>query len=345
MNKVTIKDIASHANVSIATVSRTIATPDKVSLATRKIVNDAIKDLGYYPSIIAQGMHKKINNIGVVLNRNTEDSFFSPYLSEVLRGLVKAAKELGYFIQILTCERDIKGCIELISLYRSRRVDGYILLSSKIEDIFIQTLVNESIPFILHGNNKDKNYTDKVYSIDIDNIAAAKDLVKYLLELGHRNIAMINSSTDYLYNQERFWGYQQALIDYQRTVNPEIVYESSENPDIAAGEIRSFLMKNPEVTAVVCKSDISARQLIQIANEIGLHVPNDLSVVCFNATYAATMADPKLTTISIPIYQIGLELLKSMVDILNNQPVKIRQIFPYAVIIGSSCQKLINKQN
>lgn len=338
MAKITIKDIASYAKVSTATVSRVLATPDKVAPATRAIVEDAVKKLGYYPSIIAQGMHHKIKNIGVILNRNTEDSFFSPYLSEVLRGLVKSAKDLGYFIQILTCERDSEGCDELVSLYRSQRVDGYILLSSKVEDIFIQTLINAEIPFILHGNTDDNDEQQQIYTLDIDNVAAAQELVNYLINLGHRHIAMINSSTDYIYNQERLQGYKLALNNAGIVVNADFICETAENLDEFGHEVKEFLLHQPQLTAVVCKSDISARQLIMVANSLGMHVPHDLSIVCFNETYAAKMAQPQLTTISIPIYQIGIELLKSMVAILNHQQLCHRQLFPYSVIIGNSCQ-------
>lgn len=340
MKKVTIKDIAAYTNVSIATVSRAISEPEKVSPQTQEIVQKAVKELGYYPSIIAQGMRKKINNIGVILNRNTEDSFFSPYLSEVLRGLVKAAKEMGYFVQILTCERDEEGCFELISLYRSRRVDGYILLSSKIEDIFIQTLLKEAIPFILHGNTSAEKSEDLVYSIDIDNVAASKSLVNYLLKLGHREIAMVNSSTDYVYNYERLLGYQQALTEYGVEIKPQLICETSEAFEESVHEIYDLLKQNPKITAIVCKSDINARQLIQLIHKMQLQVPKDISLVCFNATYAATMAEPQLTTISIPIYQIGSELLKSLVAILNNEVIAKRQLFPYELIIGNSCKSI-----
>lgn len=342
MKKVTIKDIAAYANVSIATVSRAISEPEKVSPHTQEVIQKAVKELGYYPSIIAQGMRKQINNIGVILNRNTEDSFFSPYLSEVLRGLVKAAKELGYFIQILTCERDEDGCFELISLYKSRRVDGYILLSSKLDDIFIQTLLKESIPFILHGNTGSKQSGNQVYSIDIDNVEAAKTLVKHLLELGHHEIAMVNSSTDYVYNYERLQGYRQALIEHGLKINAQLICETSETFEESAHEIYNLLQQNPEITAIVCKSDINARQIIQIIDKMQLQVPENISLVCFNATYAATMAEPLLTTISIPIYQMGSKLLKSLVALLNNEVITKRQLFPYELIIGNSCRRITN---
>ena len=105
MSKITIKDVAKEAGVSVSTVSRALSKPENVKKEYVKKVLKAAEKLNYTPSITAQNLKGKLNNIGVILNANTDESFLSPYLSEVLRGIMTITQQKHYFIQLLSCER------------------------------------------------------------------------------------------------------------------------------------------------------------------------------------------------------------------------------------------------
>ena len=152
MEKITIKDVAREAGVSVSTVSRALSKPENVKKEFVKKVLKAAEKLNYTPSITAQNLKGRLNNIGVILNASADESFLSPYLSEVLRGIMNVTQENHYFIQLLSCDRDKEKTKELISLYKSGRVDGFILLSSKLDDMFIRSFVENDIKFIINGN-------------------------------------------------------------------------------------------------------------------------------------------------------------------------------------------------
>ena len=200
MSKITIKDVAKEAGVSVSTVSRALSKPENVKKEYVKKVLKAAEKLNYTPSITAQNLKGKLNNIGVILNANTDESFLSPYLSEVLRGIMTITQQKHYFIQLLSCERSAEKTKELISLYNSGRVDGFILLSSKLDDMFIKSFVENDVKFIINGNVYDENLINKVYTVDTLNEEDSFLAVSYLIKLGHRKIAMVNSSAEFTVN-------------------------------------------------------------------------------------------------------------------------------------------------
>ncbi len=340
MEKITIKDVAKEAGVSVSTVSRALSKPENVKKEYVKKVLKAVEKLNYTPSIIAQNLKGRLNNIGIILNASTDESFLSPYLSEVLRGIMTVTQEKHYFIQLLSCDRDEENTKELISLYKSGRVDGFILLSSKLEDMFIRSFVENNIKFIINGNVYDENLLDKVYTVDTLNEEDSFLAVSYLLKLGHRKIAMINSSTEYTVNYERYMGYKRAFKEYNEPEDKDIVLETGDDIENIKSVVRSLLLKRTDITAIFCKNDIKARIVMNVADELGIKIPEELSIVGHNNTYLSEIAKPKLTTVRVPIYEMGRELAKGIVALINKEPFEKRIIFDTELQLKESCAKL-----
>ena len=278
MEKITIKDVAKEAGVSVSTVSRALSKPENVKKEYVKKVLKAVEKLNYTPSIIAQNLKGRLNNIGIILNASTDESFLSPYLSEVLRGIMTVTQEKHYFIQLLSCDRDEENTKELISLYKSGRVDGFILLTSKLEDMFIRSFVENNIKFIINGNVYDENLLDKVYTVDTLNEEDSFLAVSYLLKLGHRKIAMINSSTEYTVNYERYMGYKRAFKEYDEPEDKDIVLETGDDIENIKSVVRSLLLKRTDITAIFCKNDIKARIVMNVADELGIKKKKEISL-------------------------------------------------------------------
>ena len=240
MSKITIKDVAKEAGVSVSTVSRALSKPENVKKEYVKKVLKAAEKLNYTPSITAQNLKGKLNNIGVILNANTDESFLSPYLSEVLRGIMTITQQKHYFIQLLSCERSAEKTKELISLYNSGRVDGFILLSSKLDDMFIKSFVENDVKFIINGNVYDENLINKVYTVDTLNEEDSFLAVSYLIKLGHSKIAMVNSSAEFTVNYERYMGYKRALSENNIEEDKEIILETGDSIESITSIVRGL---------------------------------------------------------------------------------------------------------
>ncbi len=340
MSKITIKDVAKEAGVSVSTVSRALSKPENVKKEYVKKVLKAAEKLNYTPSITAQNLKGKLNNIGVILNANTDESFLSPYLSEVLRGIMTITQQKHYFIQLLSCERSAEKTKELISLYNSGRVDGFILLSSKLDDMFIKSFVENDVKFIINGNVYDENLINKVYTVDTLNEEDSFLAVSYLIKLGHRKIAMVNSSAEFTVNYERYMGYKRALSENNIEEDKEIILETGDSIESITSIVRGLLLKRGDITAIFCKNDIKARIVMNIADELGIKIPEELSIVGHNDTYMSEIAKPRLTTVKVPIYEMGVELAERLMLLLNGTEVEKRKIFETELKLKDSCAKI-----
>jgi len=339
LEKITIKEVAIEAGVSVSTVSRVISNPGKVKKSNVEAVQNAIKKLNYTPSIAAQSLNKKLNNIGVILSQSGEDSFFSPYLLEVLRGIMNITQKEGYFIQLLSSNRKDESIDELINFHRSGRIDGFIVLSVEKNDRLIDEFVKHSVPFIVNGNAIDREECENVFTVDTDNVEDSFLAVSYLIRLGHKEIAMVNSSRNYIVNYERMMGYRKALETNGLEFKEEYVLETSEKFDDTKEEIRKFMLNNQRVSALFCKNDVKARLAIKVIEEIGLKVPENISIMGHNKSFIANIAYPEITSVQVPIYEMGKKLAENLIKIVLKEEVNRREILPTKLSLKNSCGK------
>ena len=206
--------------------------------------------------------------------------------------------------------------------------------------MFIRSFVENDIKFIINGNVYEENLLDKVYTVDTLNIEDSFLAVSYLLKLGHRKIAMINSSTEYTVNYERYMGYKRALKEYNMVEDKDIVLETGDDLENIRSVVRSLLLKRIDITAIFCKNDIKARIVMNIADELGIKIPEELSIVGHNNTYLSEIAKPKLTTVRVPIYEMGRELASRMISLINDETIEKRKIFETELLLKESCSKL-----
>lgn len=306
----TIKEIAKLANVSTATVSYAINDPSKISEATRAKVMRVIEQLNYKPNSIAKSLKvKRTNAIGVI----TEDItvFNTP---EIINGIGEYAEEKNYHLileNIRLYKRignnyqdtaNFAGIInETISVLRSKQVEGIIYVGAHCRDV---TGLIDEIPIpIVYAYCYTQNDAD--YAVNYDDFMAAYTATKYLIANNHRKIAVVTGLMSSMQCQERIKGYQKALYEHEVLFNPELLKVG--NWEREAGYIagKELLTGENRPTAIFALNDLMAGGVMDAAAELGLSIPQDLSLVGFDNRECSYSYSPKLTTMALPLNDIG----------------------------------------
>lgn len=336
---VTIKDVAKYANVSPSTVSRVISDHPKISEETKRKVRQAMKELGYHPNHIARSLiNKSTKVIGLVMPESTDVSFQNPFFQNVLQGISERAHEKTYGLQLTTGKTKEEIFQEIVQMVQGRRVDGLILLRSHSDDPFMEYLLENEFPFVVIG--KPYKHTDQIMQIDNDNILAAEEATKYLLDLQHKKIAFIGGSKELVVTIDRLTGYKKALR--KAGINPQDSYVVHAEFLTKGGEeaIAELMQLDDPPTALVVTDDFMALGVLQTLDELKISVPEEMSIVSFNNVYLSQMTNPPLTTVDINIFRIGYEAAKNLIQLIEdpNEPIK-RIIIPHQLVIRQSCQR------
>ncbi|MDC3418590.1 LacI family DNA-binding transcriptional regulator [Aquibacillus salsiterrae] len=332
---ITIKDVAKQAGVAASTVSRVISNNPRISEATKKRVRKAMKDLGYHPNIHARSLaNKSTQAIGVVLP-SSDKALQNPFFPEVLRGISGIAHEQDYSIYIstgITEEEIYEGVKRMV---HGNRVDGVVLLYSRVNDRLHDYLIENNFPFVVIG--KPYHQIDAITHIDNDNITAAKTITNYLIDLGHERIGFIGGDRDLVVTLDRMQGYHLALEEANLPVKEE--YHIHEEFLKSGGQeaVHKLMSLTEPPTGVVIVDDLMAFGVITMLDEFGLKVPDDISIVSFNNIYLSQLTMPPLTTVDIHIYELGVQATKCLIEKVKNklEPAK-RIIVPYTIIERNS---------
>ncbi len=302
MGDVSIKEVAKLAGVSIATVSRCVNQPDKVTEKTRIKVQDAIRQTGYAPNTLAQSFRRGRTNLVMVVIPSVGDPFFTA----VMRGIRKAARAKGYSVVIEDTQMNTMTADQIGAMLVSRQTDGIILLAS-LSPFGTEILGAKSrrrLPIVI-GCETISPELAEFPSVHIDNVAASRDATEYLLSLGHERIGMIVGPASSLLTKDREYGYRSAMRNAGLSVEEGWVVDGDLSIDGARQAIRELLNHRHRPTAIFCANDEMAIGALHEIKAAGLEVPGDVSVIGFDDVRYAAVTDPPLTTVSQPAEEIG----------------------------------------
>jgi len=334
---VTIKDVARRANVAPSTVSRVIADSPRISEKTKKKVREAMKELGYHPNFIARSLaNKSTQVIGLVMPSSTDKVFQNPFFPEVIRGISKAAHEKKYALQMSTGESEDEIYNGVVEMLQGRRVDGVVLLYSRVNDKIIKYLQQNRFPFVIIGKPHKK--TEEITHVDNDNYRAAKEATEHLIELGHERIAFVGGNLNYMVTIDRLRGYEEALSQAGLAQRKEYIIHEEFLKEGGQEAMKELLSLSEPPTALVVADDLMALGVLNTLDEMDLNVPDDISIVSFNNVLLSEFSRPPLTSVDINIFQLGYEAAKSLIQKVENpnEPVK-RIIIPYQLVKRCSC--------
>jgi LacI family transcriptional regulator len=322
-----IKEIAKLAEVSTATVSNVLNNSPKVKDRTREKVLRVIQDNDYRPNAVAKSLKvKRTNIIGVISEDITV--FNTP---EIINGIDEYTERFGFHI-ILNNLRLYKRLgnhyadtvkyqkliAETVQVLLSRQVDGIIYVGAHFRDVF-DIIGRIAIPVVYtYCYSSEALHCSVIY----DDEEAAYNVVKYLMSLGHSKIGVIGGLYDSLQSQARFKGYQRALLDYNLLFNPAFIEAGDWERESGYSLGKKLLTLVDPPTAIFAMNDLMAGGVIDAAAELGISIPGQLSLVGFDNRECATFFTPKLTTMAIPLYEMGKKSAEILIDLISNSQIE-----------------------
>jgi LacI family transcriptional regulator len=309
--RVTIRDVAAQAGVSVATVSKVINGRYGVSAATLARVQAVIEEMGYEASLVAQSLRNHRTNVLGILVADLE-----PFSTELLKGAARAIRNTGFELVVYSAGGRTGDHLGWERRYLSRLsgtlIDGAVLVTPTVVDVRYGAPIVAVDP---HAGPTD------LPTIDSDNLHGARLATQHLLDLGHRRIAMLTGRPDLQSAQLREQGYRQALAAAGVPVDESMLREGGYDPAISADAARGLLTAASPPTGIFAANDVSAIATIGVATELGLRVPDDVSVVGFDNIPDSALSIPPLTTVEQPIHDMGRLAVDLVIKLIRGEPV------------------------
>lgn len=332
-----IKDVAKLANTSISTVSRVMNDSNNVNPELKNRVLDAITKLDYKPNIVAQSLRSNtLKSIGVAISRSSNPE----YTSNVLQSICKTMNEHEYNIILNQTKNPLKETAQCVSLAQQGLAQGFILVGSKIHDDLMEELYQNNIPFVVIGKIANPKLESIIPHVDTDNFSDCKDSTNFLFQNGHKHIGILHSDLEYVVSNDRLNGFiashqfNNIPLDYNLIVNGGYTIEEAAN-----AAMKLLTSSNPP-TAIFATDDLKAIGCYQAATKLGMQIPADISIMGHNNYIISNAISPTLTTIDVPVTQLGETASKLLLDLINHKDVPISTILPTTLIKRFSIQNL-----
>ena len=333
---VTLKDIARELNLSVTTVSRALYGYDDVAEGTRQRVWSLAETLGYVPDTTAQRLRKgRTDTLGFVIP-TFGPRFSDPFFSEFLAALGNEAARLGFDLLVSTRAPGAEEQAAYRRLVEGRRVDGLILVRTRRHDERVQYLIERDFPFVAFGRTDLE--VDYSY-VDSDGEAGFRQLVEYLVGLGHQRIACLSADPELTFVAHRLTGYRAALAAHGIRPDPNLLIQADLTQRGGYEAAGRLLDRAEPPTALVCLNDLMALGAMRAAQQRGLAVGHDISVTGFDDIPLAENAHPPLTTLEQPVYDIGKRLCAMLVRLIRGESLAAAHVLlvPNLVIRESTC--------
>lgn len=325
----TIEDVARIAEVSIATVSRAIHTPDKVAKSTRQRVNQAIAITGYTTNAMARSLRMGRSNMILILAPDIGD----PNFSSTLIGLENEARAHGYGVLIGHTQNDPERGLEYLKFLSSGQATGLVLFTG--HEPFGHQVLGQRLPPSVAVF--EPVFGSKISYVGVDDVAGARKAAEHLLSAGHRSIAFIGDSKTRLGHQRRRQGFDIALDAARIPPNQRYVLEGEGTIESGRLAVEQLFMRDQLPTAFMCVNDATAVGVLNGLTARGYDLPHDFSVIGFDDVPQATYVNPALTTIRQPRTAIGRQAMSLLIKSLGDRTMERQEILlmPDLIVRGS----------
>jgi DNA-binding LacI/PurR family transcriptional regulator len=332
---VSIQDIAGAAGVSHSTVSRALNNSPLISPEVRQRIHELAEAMGYTPNAVAQSLKsQRTNTVGLVIT-----SIADPFLGRVVRGIEDVAQAANVSVFLSISYNDPEREMEIIETFRRRRVDGVISSTSQIRGPYMARLAQLNMPTVMI-NQQAESESAQLHSVDADDVGGSCQAVEHLLALGHTRIGYLGVGSRLASNERRLASYCAALTAAGIQMNPawiktlSLPYQSHAD-DVATGQTLLPELVATGVTAIFCYNDMIAVGALMACRELGIAVPEQVSIVGYDDVEIARYVAPPLTTIHQPKLRLGEMAMQMLLDILEGRPVQ-SQVLPTELVVRAS---------
>ena len=333
---VTINDVAREAEASISTVSKALNNSYAISPERAEHIKAVAKRLGYKPNIRAQALSRKSSRKIVFLTRLGKNmAFENPHMFEILSGVESALREKNYGIILLHCdEKNI--CAASKDIIQSKGADGLILHASVVTKELSVMLSRENVPHIVIGK---PDFLNSLSWIDNNNRLAGGMAARRLLELGHKNIAIIGSPKGDNISEDRISG-ASAEFNSRDDIHPVVLRgESTIEHGRQLGE--RILALEPRPTAIICAGNHLAVGCLRALQLNKVAVPDDISLITFDEYPFSKFTDPPLSTVNIDVHDLGVHAAKMLLGIIKQPKLHVQSYSTLPVLVErGSCARV-----
>ncbi len=329
-DSITIRDVAKQAGVSVATVSRFINQNAPVSNEISTKIQQVMKDLEYVPLLAARQLAtRKTGTIGL-LSFTVEYGFFGPLVA----GLEEVLKENGYNLLIATIPNESKDRVSPIGPHNA---DGVVIFSNTLDEDRLAEWYQMQFPMVLV--HRTTPATSPIPCVNVENIDSSQKIVNHLIETHGRTRIMFVRPPGYQEDAHyREMGYEAALKAHSITPDPGLIVGGNYDRKNARQTMEQFFLNDPpKFDAVFAGDDDLAASVISALRNVGLNVPEDVSVVGFDDQRFASLLVPGLTTIHAPTEEVGKVAGRQLLRLLQCQEVEQETVLPTNIMIRQSC--------
>ena len=322
-----MRDIANRLGVSTSTVSRVLNDHSAISVETREKIWKAVGEARYIRNAVARGLALKSSHlVGLIVS-----SISNPFFSEIARGAHDVAQQKSYVIALCNTERKVEKEELFSQTLLEAQVAGMIFAGGSMGEEHLKRLRELHVPFVMAGR---RSTGLKVAGVGVDNVAVGYQATQHLIGLGHKKIMFVSGPSDSATSRDRERGYLDAMR------------ANGFSPLVAEGDFKmesgfslaSRLMESKNrPTAIFAANDMMAIGIILGLTNFGLKIPGDLAVVGCDDIPMASLIKPALTTIRVPMYEIGARAMELLLALLNGE----QRIPSQSVLLG--CELVVRE--
>ena len=328
---VTIKEVALHARVSVATVSAVMNENKYVSPALAQRVRTSIASLGYKRNNFAHGLKTQVSyNIGLIVPDIT-----NPFFTNIARGVEDVANSHNYSLMLGNTDEDPEKEKKYLRLLESKQADGLIIAVTARSHEYLQALPIQDLAMV----SIDRSLFDLgIDTVMVDNCAATRTAIEHLIALGHRRIGLVTGIRGIAPTEERLQGYIEALKKHDIPVDPDLIVTMRASVDGGERGTLHLLALDDRPTALFMMDGTMIIGALQTIAKLRLHCPEDIALACFDDFSWASVLRPRLTVIDQPTYEIGKQATHLLFERLQNRAREPREIrLQTHLIIRESC--------
>lgn len=330
---VNIHEIARQANVSVATVSRALSGNGSVREQTRQRILQIAEELNYKPSSVARGLSKKrTDTIGVILPELADEFFM-----DILHGIDEEAYRANCYVMVSSSHSQRNIVETLLEFMASGRADGVILMAPQMHGEVAQFIRKSNRPIVLLNSHCDAGET---VNFNINNYQGAYAMTEHLIGHGYKRIGMIQGPEGNCDADERFRGFKEALEQRSLALQKDWIVRGDFTSKSGYYGFMRLMSCQQKPEAVFAANDMMAVGAYEAARSSSLKIPENVAVVGFDDIYLTRLLSPRLTTVHVPIQELGIQAVRYLLKMINgtvDSQAAHRELLSTGLVIGGSC--------
>lgn len=315
MKKITIETVAKRAGVSTAAVSYALSGKRKISPEVLEKIMKAVDDLEYRPSIIARNLaSRKTWTVGLYTSPTLnirEDVFFNSLLAGILDNLHDKKYQLHLYADYLSVNAE-----DFPDLSMTQPIDGALIMNPRINDVYLDYLVKQGIPFIVIGTPAKP---EKMFYVDVDLTAAAYTAATYLISKGHSNILYINGPSDYMQSIHHIQGIMMALKENGVELKSGAVFHIPMVEEEAYNLLKSVGAGLKAYSAILAFHDVFSFGVMRYLKENNFQIPHDIAYISLGNSLFCRVFSPAITSVDLAPYDMGYKAVEMLIDVIEKR--------------------------